>query len=76
VAVDRVNQAKSAKDIRQAEILIEALAAKRPVELAEAWKTASAAGRQWRKKLQAGQARLAPEAQAMLMDTVKRSERR
>ena len=40
VAVERINQAKSAKDIEQAALLIEALAAARPTELAEAWHTA------------------------------------
>jgi hypothetical protein len=56
VAVDRINQAKSAKDIQQAQILIEALAVKRPAELAASWNTAWSIGRRWRKKLESGRA--------------------
>jgi hypothetical protein len=66
VAVDRVNQAKSAKDIQQAGLLVEALAVKRPAELAEAWQHAWTAGRQWRRKLAAGRARLPSEIQTTL----------
>jgi hypothetical protein len=66
VAVERVNQAKSVKDIEQAAILIDALAIRRPRELAEAWKTAWSAGKEWRRKLESGQARLPSDAQAML----------
>jgi len=73
VAVDRVNQAKAVKDIQQAQILIEALAARRPSELAEAWKTAWSAGRNWRKKLESGKARLSADSQATLVATVKRA---
>jgi hypothetical protein len=40
VAVDRVNKATSAKDIEQAQILIEALAVRRPAELADSWRAA------------------------------------
>ena len=67
VAVDRVNQAKSTKDIQQAQVLIEALSSRRPMELAESWSTAWAAGKQWRRKLESGKARLPSEAQAALM---------
>ena len=66
VAVERINQAKSAKDIEQAGLLIEALAVKRPKELGEAWRQALSAGRQWRRKLESGRARLPGEMQGML----------
>ena len=70
VAVERSNQAKSAKDIQQSRILIEALATKRPSELASAWRTAWQSGQRWRKKLEAGRARLPEETQALLLSTV------
>ena len=66
VAVDRINQAKSVKDIEQAAILIDALAVRRPAELAEAWKTAWNTGKEWRRKLESGRARLPSEAQGTL----------
>jgi hypothetical protein len=70
VAVDRVNKAKSPKNIEQAQILIEALAVRRPAELADSWKAAWSAGPQWRKKLESGRARLSAEAQAKLAELV------
>lgn len=70
VAVDRVNQAKSVKDIEQASILIDVLAVRRPAELAEAWKTAWSTGKEWRRKLESGRARLPGEAQATLKNIV------
>lgn len=73
VAVDRVNQAKSVKDIQQAQILIETLAARRPAELAEAWNAAWNTGKSWRKKLESGRARLSAESQATLAVTLKRT---
>lgn len=66
VAVDRINQAKSVKDITQAQILIEALSIRRPAELAKSWKIAWATGKQWRQKLESGRARLPSETQATL----------
>lgn len=72
VAVDRVNQAKSTKDIQQVDLLIEALALKRPAELAEAWQQAWSAGRQWRRKLESGRARLPGETQTTLKSAVQR----
>ena len=72
VAVDRVNQAKSVKDIQQAQILIEALSFRRPTELADSWKTAWAAGTQWRRKLESGKARLSGDALATLNEAIKR----
>lgn len=71
VAVDRVNQAKSVKDIQQAQLLIEALSSRRPVELADSWKTAWTAGRQWRRKLESGKARLSPDTLAVLNEALK-----
>src|SRR5204863_8719642 len=72
VAVDRINQAKFAKDIQQAQMLIEALAVKRPATLARSWSTAWSVGRQWRKKLESGRARLATDTQAMFAGVTKR----
>ena len=70
VAIDRVNQAKSVKDIDQAGLLIDALAVRRPKELASAWQEAWDAGRNWRKKLDSGRARLTNEQQATLAAVV------
>jgi len=58
VAVERREQVKSAKDLLQASTLIEALAVKRPIELASSWKTAWDTGPRWREKLEAGRERL------------------
>ncbi len=66
VAVERIDQAKSSKDILQAHLLIQALAVRRPAELAQAWKTAWASGDQWRRKLEAGRQRLPAESQQTL----------
>src|SRR5262252_8246213 len=66
VAVERQDQAKSVKDIEQAAILIDALAVRRPAELAEAWDIASNTGKEWRRKLESGRARLPSDAQALL----------
>lgn len=71
VAVDRVNQAKSIKDIQQAQVLIQALSSRRPMELAASWGAAWAAGKQWRRKLESGRARLSAEAQAALVAVTK-----
>jgi hypothetical protein len=73
VAVERGNQAKSAKDIQQAGLLIEALSVRRPDELASSWKLAWGAGRNWRKKLESGRARLAGEQQAILKHFTQRT---
>jgi hypothetical protein len=62
VAVERQDQVKSAKDLRQAETLIEALTAKRPVELAAAWQTAWDSGPRWRAKLGSARERLSQRA--------------
>jgi hypothetical protein len=58
VAVERQDQVKSAKDLRQAETLIEALTTKRPVELAAAWQTAWDTSPRWRAKLDSSRERL------------------
>jgi hypothetical protein len=62
VAVERQDQVKSAKDLRQAETLIEALTAKRLVELAAAWQTAWDSGPRWRAKLGSARERLSQRA--------------
>jgi hypothetical protein len=55
--VERREQAKAGEDIMQAGTLIEALACKRPIELAEAWQEAWKAGPRWK-----GEARERPGA--------------
>ena len=67
VAVERIHQAKSGKDIAQAGALIEVLLRVRPYELAEAWHEAVETGEQWRRKLMSGRMRL-PEDIRKLMD--------
>ncbi|AHB48315.1 hypothetical protein W911_07770 [Hyphomicrobium nitrativorans NL23] len=76
VAVERTDQAKSGKDIQQAETLIAALANTRPAELATAWRTAWDTGDRWREKLEAGRERLSNETQAILESTLKRAKQR
>ena len=66
VAVERVEQTKAPKDIQQADILIQALAVRRPAELARAWKTAWESGPRWRQKLEAGRERLPAESRTIL----------
>ncbi len=66
VAVERRDTAKSDKDTAQADTLIQVLAKKRPLELAEAWQTAWDTGDRWREKLEKGRARLTVEAQGAL----------
>lgn len=58
VAAERKDQVKSTKDVLQASTLIEALATRRPIELARAWQTAWDSGPRWRGKLESGRARL------------------
>jgi hypothetical protein len=64
VAAERRDQIKASKDIAQAAVLLTALAARRPVELTEAWAAAWSIGPRWRKKLIAGRARLPVETDA------------
>jgi hypothetical protein len=66
VAVERREQAKAGKVIMQAGTLMEALARKRPIELAEAWNTAWKAGPRWKEKLESGRARLTDAARSAL----------
>ena len=66
VAVERQDQVKSAKDLHQAETLIDALATKRPVELAAAWQTAWDTGPRWRAKLESARERLSQRARSDL----------
>ncbi|TLZ44417.1 MAG: hypothetical protein E6K32_05475 [Gammaproteobacteria bacterium] len=58
--------------MEQAQILIEALAARRPAELAHSWKAARNAGPRWRNKVESGRARLSAGAQAKLAKLVRR----
>jgi hypothetical protein len=62
VATERQDQVKSAKDILQADLLIKALAERRPIELAVSWQTAWDNGPRWREKLEAGRHRLTDKA--------------
>jgi len=73
VAVERQDQAKSAKDLLQAGTLIEALAAKRPLELVSAWQSAWTAGTRWREKLEAGVERLSGPSRETLSGAIKRA---
>ena len=66
VAVERRDTAKSNKDTAQADTLIQILAKKRPLELAEAWQTAWNMGDRWREKLEKGRVRLSDDAQQAL----------
>ena len=61
VSAERKDQVKSAKDTLQAATLIEALASRRPMELANAWDVAWNTGPRWREKLEAGRARPAQQ---------------
>lgn len=72
VAAERQDQVKAAKDILQAATLIAALAARRPLELAEAWAAAWAIGPRWKQKLEAGRARLPEATQDLLAEVLKR----
>lgn len=79
VAAERRDQVKSAKDVTQAETLIIALKSRRPLELANAWRTAWEAGPRWRDKLEAGRLRLSKDADAALLqvlEAAKDSKRR
>ena len=76
VAVERVEQAKSPKDIVQAHTLIQALAMRRPAELARAWRAAWDTGPRWREKLDAGRQRLPSESRALLDGLVDRRRTR
>jgi hypothetical protein len=73
VAVERSEQAKAGKDIMQAGTLIAALAAKRPLELAEAWQTAWGIGPRWKEKLESGRARLSDTSRGALDGAVEKA---
>jgi hypothetical protein len=75
VAVERQDQAKSAKDVLQAETLMEGLAVKRPVELASAWRAAWEVGPRWREKLEAGRERLSAPGREILIGVMERARR-
>ncbi|MCZ8208945.1 MAG: GSU2403 family nucleotidyltransferase fold protein [Aquidulcibacter sp.] len=69
VAIDRKGPGaiKAAKDITQAEVLIQALTqARRQHELLEVWEEALDRGEGWRTRLQQGHARLNDQARALL----------
>jgi hypothetical protein len=74
VAVERHDQVKSAKDVMQASILVQALHKHRPLELADAWQSAWAAGPKWKEKLEAGRERLPDDARELLEDVLARSK--
>jgi hypothetical protein len=76
VAVERIDQVKSGKDIQQAQVLIQVLAVKRPAELAAAWRTAWETGERWREKLDAGRQRLSVDAQGALASVIERKKPR
>lgn len=76
VAVERREQAKSAKDLQQAGTLIEALAVKRPLELAASWQTAWDSGPRWREKLDAGRERLPEQIREALDGAITRAAAR
>jgi hypothetical protein len=76
VAVERKDQAKSAKDLDQAEMLINVLAVRRPLELADAWLTAWDSGPKWRDKLERGVERLPGPARDTLRDVLARAKKR
>jgi hypothetical protein len=60
------------KDLAQAGALIEALAERRPFELAEAWAEASARGPKWRSALARSRSLLAPEQEDALTRSLAR----
>lgn len=75
VSAERQDQVKSAKDTLQAATLIEALATRRPLELAKAWQIAWEEGPRWREKLEAGRERLSEDALHLLADVLEKGAR-
>ena len=73
VSAERKDQVKSAKDTLQAATLIEALASRRPLELANAWNVAWNTGPRWREKLEAGRARMAQQQQDSLSSVLEKA---
>ena len=74
VAVERQDQIKADKDIAQAAGLIDALAVRRPLELAEAWGEAWQTGERWREKLTRGKARLTTDQRRLLDEAIGKAE--
>lgn len=72
VSAERRTQIKSAKDTLQAATLIEALATRRPLELAKAWRIAWEEGPRWRDKLEAGRERLSENARQVLAEVLEK----
>lgn len=75
VSVERLDQAKSSKDIMQAAQLMQILQKRRPLELAESWEAAWQEGERWREKLEKGRERLPVEAREALADVLERQEK-
>lgn len=76
VAVERPDQTKSLKDLDQAEMLINVLAERRPLELAEAWQAAWDGGPKWRDKLERGLERLPAPTRDKLEEVQARARKR
>jgi hypothetical protein len=66
-----VGTAKRDKDLSQAGALLEVLAEKRPIELADAWKEASQRGKKWSQLLLEGASRLAARSRDITLKVVK-----
>lgn len=64
------SQAKSRKDLQQADILIRVLAADRPDELREAWTEVTSRGPSWRVKISRARRLLPAQTQALLTSLV------
>ncbi len=75
MAVERQDQIKATKDITQGGGLIEVLAVRRPLELAEAWQEAWQDGERWRQKLVSGKERLPKDTRLLLDEIASRAER-
>lgn len=73
VAVERQDQAKATKDIAQASSLINVLADRRPLELAEAWIDAWQVGKRWQDKLELGRNRLTQSDQDVLHSVLEKA---
>jgi hypothetical protein len=68
----RAGVAKRDKDLRQVQVLIEALSDKRAGEFKIVWEEAHNRGPTWRKLLLDGMTRLAPHSRDLLLKTVRR----
>jgi len=59
-----LGSAKTEKDLRQAAVLLQLLARKRPFELRLAWEESTGRGRKWRQLIEEGLTLLDAEVQA------------